>query len=136
MRILGLDIGDKRTGCAISDVEGKIAFGLDVIKMNEIEAALQKILLKYAPELIVCGIPLTMDGKIGYQAEKVLAFLKKLKKITTLPIVLWDERLSTKEAEKALEELKRDKKKKVIDKIASQLILQSFLDRRNTLQEV
>lgn len=126
-----MDVGDRRIGCAISDCNGKIAFGLDVIKTKEADKSLNEIFLKYSPEMIVCGMPLTMDGKIKKQAKKTLAFLQKLKKITTIPIALWDERLSTKEAERVLEGLSKDKRKRVIDKLASQLILQGFLDRRN-----
>lgn len=131
MRILGLDVGDKKIGCALSDPDGKIAFGLNTIKTKEVDKSLSEILSKYSVEMIVCGLPLTMNGKIEKQAEKVLAFLQKLKKITTLPIALWDERLSTKEAERVLEDLSLNKRRKVVDKLASQLILQGFLDRKN-----
>jgi len=131
MRILGLDVGEKRIGCAISDFDEKIAFGLSTIEIKNLKKSLKSVLLEYNPGMIVCGMPLTMDGKKGHQAKRVLGFIERLKKITSLPIVLWDERLSTKEAERVLGNSSRDKKRKVIDKLSSQLILQGFLNRRN-----
>ncbi len=149
-----MDVGDKRIGCTISDEDCSIALGLDTIKIQDVKKSLKEIFLKYNPEMIVCGIPLTMDGERGYQAKKVLGFVERLKKITNIPIVLWDERLSTKEAKRVLEGLEvedrrqktegrgqrreerektkknKDKRKKVVDKLASQLILQGFLDMR------
>ncbi|HAW49392.1 TPA: Holliday junction resolvase RuvX [bacterium] len=134
MRILGLDIGDIKIGVAISDEDGIISQGLCVIERKDMKKEFKKIIHKYKPEMIVCGMPTTMDGRRGYQAKKVLSFISELSLITDVPIETYNERLTTKEAEKILEEanIKQKKKKAFVDKISAQLILQGFLDRRKT----
>lgn len=129
MRIMGLDVGEKRIGVAVSDLLGYIAQGISVVKREDIEE-LKKIVGDYNIEKIVVGLPKNMDGSIGEQAKKVLAFMENLKKEINLPILTWDERLTTKEAEGVLlrADLSRAKRKKVIDKLAAVLILQSYLD--------
>jgi putative Holliday junction resolvase len=129
MRIMGLDAGEKRMGVAVSDPLGYIAQGISVVKRDDIEE-LKKIVSNYDIERIIVGLPKHMDGSIGEQGNKVLAFIEDLKKEIDLPILTWDERLTTKEAEGVLlkANLSRAKRKKVIDKLAAVLILQSYLD--------
>ncbi|MEW6103478.1 MAG: Holliday junction resolvase RuvX [bacterium] len=127
MRILCLDVGDKRIGCAISDESGKIALGLDVIKMEGAIESLKALLEKYNPSKIIFGLPLTMDGKSAHQAEKVLKFASRVSEITDIPTDFWDERLSTKAAEKILEGVKKEERDRVIDKLSAQIILQGYL---------
>ena len=128
-RILGLDVGEKRIGVAVSDLLGYIAQGISVVKRKDIEE-LKKIVSDYNIERIIVGLPKNMDGSIGEQAKKALAFIEDLKKEIDLPILTWDERLTTKEAEGVLlkADLSRAKRKKVIDKLAAALILQGYLD--------
>ena len=129
MRIMGLDVGEKRIGVAISDPLGYIAQGISIIKREDIEG-LKKIVSDYDIERIIVGLPKNMDGSIGGQGKKVLAFIEDLKREIALPILTWDERLTTKEAEGILlkADLSRAKRKRVIDKLAAALILQSYLD--------
>lgn len=137
MRILGVDYGDKRIGVAISDPLGIMAQGVAVIGKGESFEGdireLKRIIKKYeGVDEIVVGLPKTLAGKIGPQAEKALAFVEALKKEFKLNIVTWDERLTTVEAERTLIEagLSRQKRKKIIDKSAAAAILQSYLDRK------
>lgn len=137
MRILGIDYGDKRIGVAVSDPLGIIAQGVAVIGKNETFdqdiRELKRIIKKYSGvDEIVVGLPKTMAGEIGPQAEKVLTFVEALKKEFKLNIVTWDERLTTVEAERTLIEagLSRKKRKKIIDKSAAANILQNYLDRK------
>lgn len=129
MRIMGLDVGEKRIGVAVSDSLGYIAQGISVIKRENTEE-LKKIVSDYDIEKIVVGLPKNMDGSIGEQAKKALAFIEDLKREIDLPVLAWDERLTTKEAEGVLlkADLSRAKRKKVIDKLAAALILQGYLD--------
>ena len=137
MRILGIDYGDKRIGVAVSDPLGIIAQGVAVIGKSETFdqdiRELKRIIKKYSGvDEIVVGLPKTMAGEIGPQAEKVLTFVEALKKEFKLNIVTWDERLTTVEAERTLIEagLSRKKRKKIIDKSAAANILQNYLDRK------
>ncbi len=133
MRIMGLDAGEKRIGVAVSDPLGYIAQGISIIKRENIKE-LKKTVSDYNIEKIVVGLPKNMDGSIGEQGKKVLDFIEELKKEINLPILTWDERLTTKEAERVLlrADLSRAKRKKVIDKLAAVLILQSYLDSQRT----
>jgi putative Holliday junction resolvase len=135
MRVLGIDHGDKRIGVAISDPLGITAQGVAVIGKGETFESdireLKRIIKKYdGVDEIVVGLPKTMQGEVGPQAEKVLAFVEALKKEFKLNIVTWDERLTTVEVEKVLIQagLSREKRKKVIDKSAAACILQNYLD--------
>lgn len=133
MRIMGLDVGDKTIGVALSDPLGWTAQGLEVIRRENLEKDLNRlaqIIQEYEVEKILVGIPKNMNATIGPQAEKVLAFIEELKKQFTLPIQTWDERLSTVAAERMLiqADVSRSKRKKVIDKMAAAVILQGFLD--------
>ena len=134
MRIIGLDIGTKRIGVAISDEECIIARGLNSIERDgkEIEK-IKEIIKKYNVEKIVYGLPLRMDGSISSQTEVAVSFISKLKEEISIPLLPWDERLSTKQAETILIEadISRKKRKKLIDKLSAQIILQNYLDAKN-----
>lgn len=136
MRIMGLDVGEKRIGVAVSDPLGYTAQGISTVKREDIEE-LKKIVSDYDIGEIVVGLPKNMDGSIGDQGKKVLDFVEKLKQEIDLPMITWDERLTTKEAEGVLlkADLSRAKRKKVIDKLAAVLILQSYLDSHRTMRK-
>jgi len=134
MRILGLDVGDKTIGVAISDELGWTAQALEVIQRkgwNQDIMRIKEILNEYQVDEIIVGLPKDMRGKEGAQAKKVREFLEKLQTKVDLPIMTWDERFTTVSAERTLLEgdLSRAKRKKVIDKVAAQVILQGYLDR-------
>jgi putative Holliday junction resolvase len=133
MRIGGLDVGDRRIGVAISDEKGWTAQGLQVLTRTTLDAdlaALGACFSPYTPSTIVIGFPKNMNGTIGPQAEKVLDFARRVEGALGIPIVMWDERLSTVGAERVLLEadLSRAKRRKVIDKVAAVFILQGYLD--------
>jgi len=133
MRVLGLDVGDVLMGVAISDPSKIIAQGLDSIKRKNTKEdveAIQHLLENYEVEKIVVGLPKRLSGEIGIQAQKVLDFVELLKKEIEVPIVMWDERLTTVAANRALigANMRRSKRKKVVDKVAATLILQGYLD--------
>lgn len=136
MRILGLDYGTKTTGVAVSDPTGMIAQGIEIIRRTDelnIKPTLNRILelcVEYKVEKIVLGMPKNMNNTIGERGEKTQAFKQKLENKTKLPVILWDERLSTVAAENILLEadLSRQKRKQVIDKMAAIIILQNYLD--------
>jgi putative Holliday junction resolvase len=134
MRIMGLDIGSCTIGIAISDELRITAQGLKTIRRKLMEEDLKEITMvidQYKIEKIVVGLPKNMDGTLGKQAEMVFQWIKASKEKIHLPIVTWDERLSTVGASKILLEadLSRKKRKKVIDKLAAVLILQGYLDK-------
>jgi putative Holliday junction resolvase len=134
MRIMGLDMGSCTIGIAISDELGMTAQGLKTIRRKLMEEDLKEITMvidQYKIEKIVVGLPKNMDGTLGKQAEMVFQWIKASKEKIRLPIVTWDERLSTVGASKILLEadLSRKKRKKVIDKLAAVLILQGYLDQ-------
>ncbi|AAM24474.1 MULTISPECIES: Holliday junction resolvase RuvX [Caldanaerobacter] len=134
MRVLGLDVGDKTIGVAISDVSSTIAQGITTIRRKsfvEDVKAIEEIVKKYSVEKVVVGLPKNMNGSIGPQGEKVIKFGEKLREVLRIPVVFWDERLTTLQAERFLIEgvdMSRGKRKKVIDKLAATIILQSYLD--------
>ncbi|MDD5424302.1 MAG: Holliday junction resolvase RuvX [Candidatus Omnitrophica bacterium] len=134
MRVLGLDFGEKRIGVAVSDPLGIIAQGVTVIERKNIEEdlkAINAIISEYGAESIVVGMPINMDGTKGKSADKVAEFVELLKASAGIPVATYDERLSTKESEKFLisSDVSRRKRKNVIDKVAAQLILESYLER-------
>ena len=134
MRIMGLDVGDVKIGVAISDELGWTAQGITVVKRNEkipVYQRLEKLIKDYHVREIVIGLPKNMNGTTGEQAEKVMLFAQELEETFNLPIAFWDERLSTVAATKVLieGEVSLAKRKKVVDKMAAVLILQSYLDR-------
>jgi putative Holliday junction resolvase len=134
MRIMGLDIGSRTIGVAISDELGMTAQGLKTINRRSMEEDLKEISLiiaQFKIDKIVVGLPKNMDGTIGKQAEVIFQWIKAAKEKIYLPMVTWDERLSTVEASKILLEadLSRKKRKGVIDKLAAVLILQGYLNQ-------
>ena len=136
-RIMGLDIGDKTIGVAVSDLMGLTAHGITTIKRvgkkKDIEA-IKQIIAEKQVNKIVSGLPKNMNGTVGPQGEKVQKFCELLKEETNLPIEFWDERLSTVAAERSLIEgnVRRENRKKVIDMLAAVIILQGYLDlKRN-----
>lgn len=133
MRILGLDVGEKTIGVAISDPLGWTAQGITTIirkgKKQDIEE-ISKICKEYGVESLVVGLPKNMNGTVGPQGEKMIGFCDFLSENLNLPIKLWDERLTTVAAHRAMLEadLSRSKRKKIVDKIAATYILQGYLD--------
>jgi putative Holliday junction resolvase len=136
MRILGIDYGQKRIGVAISDELGVVATPVDTLEENGVHAAvaaIAKIVTERGVGKIVVGLPRNMDGSLGPKAQETQAFVEKLEARVTVPIQLWDERLTTKAAERALIEadVSRKKRREVVDKLAAQMILQSYLDSQS-----
>lgn len=134
MRIMGLDVGSKTIGVAMSDPFGWTAQGLEVIRRRSIEkdlSRLAEIIEQYEVQQAVVGLPKNMNGSIGPQAETVLEFVQIFQDRFLLPVDMWDERLTTVAARKMLIEadVSRAKRKQVIDKIAAVMILQGFLDK-------
>ncbi|MBN9646395.1 MAG: Holliday junction resolvase RuvX [Terrisporobacter othiniensis] len=138
-RIMGLDIGDKTIGVAVSDLMGLTAQGVTTIKRvgkkKDIEE-IKKIISEKQVNKIVSGLPKNMNGTVGPQGEKVQKFCELIKKETNLPIEFWDERLSTVAAERSLIEgnVRRENRKKVIDMLAAVIILQGYLDLQRNFQ--
>lgn len=132
-RILGLDIGDKRIGIAVSDELGITAQGLETLHRTALEkdiAKLLEIINKWSIQRIVVGLPRNMNGTYGPQAEKVKDFVEKILGEGVPEIIYWDERLTTAAAERVLLEgnISRNKRKNSIDKLAAVMILQGYLD--------
>ncbi|MBN9449062.1 MAG: Holliday junction resolvase RuvX [Bosea sp.] len=133
-RLLGLDLGTKTIGLALSDVERRIASPLKTIqrvKFGHDAAALLKIAEKHAVAGLVIGLPLNMDGSEGPRAQSTRAFIRNLAPLTALPIVFWDERLSTLAVTRTLldADASRARRAAVVDKMAAAYILQGALDR-------
>lgn len=133
-RLMGLDVGDKTIGVAVSDLLMITAQGVTTIKRtsmkNDVEE-LKKLINEYDVTKIIAGLPKMLDGTVGIQGEKVLAFLEKLKKYIDLPIELEDERFTTTISERMLidADVKRKKRKEVIDKLAAVHILSGYMQR-------
>ena len=135
MRILGLDVGDRRIGVAVSDELALFAQGLFVLERRSLAAdtaALREVMSEYDVTRIVVGMPRNMNGSYGPQADKTTAFIDRLGQACNLPCIAWDERLTTQQAERVLiaANQRRSKRKAVRDKLAAQLILQSYLDHQ------
>lgn len=134
MRYIGLDLGTKTLGIAISDITGTIATSYKIIRhdndFNYLIKELKNIIEEKQIQTIVLGLPKNMNNTIGERAQMVLEF-KNMLEIFNLPIILEDERLTTRVAENILinANVSRKKRKKVIDKMAANVILQSYLDR-------
>jgi putative holliday junction resolvase len=133
MRILGLDVGERTIGIAISDPLGYTAQGLSTIRRKNLKIdieELKKICDEYSVESILMGFPKNMNGTIGPSGEKAIELSKILEEELHMPVRLWDERLTTVAAHKAMLEadLSRAKRKKIVDKIAAMYILQGYLD--------
>lgn len=133
MRILGLDVGQKTIGVAVSDPLGFTAQGLTTIRRTNKEKDIQEIRKfcdEYDAKVIVIGLPKNMNGTIGPSGEIIMAFGKIIEEELNVEIKFWDERLTTVAAHKAMLEadLSRNKRKKIVDKVASTYILQGYLD--------
>jgi putative holliday junction resolvase len=134
-RILGLDVGDKTIGVAVSDELGLTAQGVTVRQRASFTADmafLRELGARYEVALIVVGLPKNMDGSLGSQAQKTLAFIGHVRRAAAVPVIAWDERLTTQAAERALLETNtpRYRRKAVRDRLAAQFILQSYLEWR------
>jgi putative Holliday junction resolvase len=133
-RTMGLDVGDKTIGVAVSDLFGWTAQGVETIRRIGIKKDLQRLeelIKEHEVNKIVVGLPKNMNGTIGPQGEKVLEFNERLgKRFNNIEIVQWDERLTTVAAERSLIEadVSRKKRKEVIDKMAAVYILQGYLN--------
>jgi putative Holliday junction resolvase len=132
-RVLGLDVGARRIGVAISDPLGITAQGLDTLHRKNKKYDLQhlnRVIREYDVKEIVVGLPLRMSGAEGIQAEKIHAFAEDLRKHFELPVHLWDERLTSAEANRLLREtdLSIEKRGKAVDRMAAILILQGWME--------
>mgnify|MGYP002422636040 CR=1 FL=1 len=138
MRIMGLDLGSKTVGVAISDPLLITAQGIEIIrrkeenKLRQTLARIEALIEEYGVNTIVLGLPKNMNDTLGERAQLSLEFKEKLERRTGLPVVMWDERLTTVAADKAMMEagIRREKRKDYVDKIAACLILQGYLDKR------
>ncbi|MCM1084056.1 MAG: Holliday junction resolvase RuvX [Clostridium sp.] len=139
MRTIGLDYGTKTVGVALSDEQGIIASPHTTIvrerttKLRQTYAQLEQIISEYNVGLIVLGYPKNMNNTEGERAQSTKAFKEALERRTGLPVILFDERLTTVEADRILEEtgVARSARKQHIDKMAAAIILQNYLDREN-----
>ena len=137
MRYLGLDLGSKTLGIALSDKTGFIASSYKIIRHDEeydkLIDEVKSLVDELKIEAIVLGFPKNMDGSIGFKGNLSLEFKEKLEKVLDVPVYLQDERLSTKSATDVLIQgnMSRKKRKGVIDAVAATIILQSYLDRRD-----
>ena len=137
MRVLGLDFGSKTCGVAISDPFGWTAQGVETIvrkeenKLRRTLARIDELVKEYGVETIVLGLPLNMDDTMSPRAEATLLFKEQVERRSGVPVVLWDERLTTVAAEDVLIEsgVRREDRKKYVDKVAATLILQGYLDK-------
>ena len=133
MRIMGLDLGEKRIGIAFSDPMGWTAQGHSILQRKGLKkdlSYLQELCQEFQVEKIVLGLPLNMNGTMGPRALETQEFARALQEALKIPVDFWDERLSSKSAERVLLEadLSRKRRKELIDKIAAVHILQAYLD--------
>lgn len=136
MKILGIDMGEKRIGLSLSDPLGITAQGLKTIQINdskEVYNKLMEIIIEKKVDKLVFGLPKNMNGTLGPQAQKVQEVARKIETISQLPVDFEDERLSTVSAEQVLllADQSRAKRKKAIDRLSAVIILQSYLDRKS-----
>jgi len=132
-RVMGLDVGDRTVGIALSDPLGVTAQGLPTLERTALQRDLdhlEAVCREHEVERIVVGLPLNMDGSEGPRAALTRAFARELERRTGLPLELWDERLSTAQAERILlaADVSRRKRREVIDRLAAQVILQSWME--------
>lgn len=139
MRIMGLDFGAKTVGVAISDPLLVTAQGIEIIrrkdrnKLRQTLARIEELILAYQVEEIVLGFPKNMNDTLGERVELTNEFKEKLERRTGLPVHMWDERLTTVAADKAMMEagIRRENRREYVDKIAAVFILQGYLDLRS-----
>ncbi len=143
MRIMGLDFGSKTVGVAVSDELHVTAQGVETIqrkspgKLRQTLARLEELIVEYQAEKIVLGFPKNMNDTEGERCRKTLEFKEMLERRSGLPVILWDERLTTVAAERALMEsgVRREARKSYVDKVAAVLILQGYLDAQAFQEE-
>ena len=143
IRIMGLDFGSKTVGVAVSDPLGITAQGVEIIrresenKLRRTLARIEVLISEYQVTSIVLGFPKNMNNTIGERAEKSLAFKEMLERRTGLPVTMWDERLTTVEANRTLMEsgVRREKRKDYVDKLAAVYILQGYLDSLKRMED-
>jgi putative Holliday junction resolvase len=139
VRILALDVGRKRIGVAVSDPLGFTAQGLMVLERRDWDQdidRLLKIARPYQVQEVLVGLPRHLNGRLGEQAEEIMALAQALGEALQAKVVTWDERLSTVEAERLLIEadMSRRRRRRVVDQVAATLILQAYLDSRQQRQ--
>lgn len=135
-RLLGLDFGSKTVGVAVSDPTGLIASGVEIIrrdredKLRQTLARIEALIVELGVQRIVLGLPMNMNNTSGDRVEKTMAFKEMLERRTGLPVELFDERLTTVEADEIMSEVgvKGIDRKKYVDKIAAMIILQDYMD--------
>ena len=140
MRIMGLDYGSKTVGVAVSDPLGITAQGIETItreeenKLRKTLRRIEELAVQYEVDRIVLGLPKNMNNSVGERVERCQEFKDMIERRTSLPVIFWDERLTTVAAERILIEsgVRRENRKEVIDQVAAMLILQGYLD---SLQE-
>jgi putative holliday junction resolvase len=137
MRILGLDVGDKKIGVSLSDPTLAIAQGLKLYRRASLAEDLKefkRIVTEHEVDEIVIGLPRDLSGKIGTRAQSVMDLADKIRESIDIPVNLWDERFSTNEAHRIFDmaEVRHKKRKPYLDIMASQIILQGYLDARST----
>ncbi|WP_129731168.1 Holliday junction resolvase RuvX [Ectobacillus funiculus] len=137
MRILGLDVGTKTVGVALSDEMGWTAQGIETVRINEERnkfgfERIQELVKQYNVDTIVVGLPKNMNGTIGPRGEACQQYAEQLRELFGIEVIMWDERLSTMAAERLLisADVSRKKRKQVIDKMAAVVILQGYLDSK------
>ena len=137
MRVIGIDLGSKRIGIALSDSDLTVATPLDVVErsgnVENDHIAILKITDEWEVKRIIVGLPISLDGTLGPSAQSVMDEIKMLRGVTDIPIETHDERFTTVTAEQILlrQNVKSDKKKRVIDKVAAAIILQGWIDSFN-----
>lgn len=137
MRSMSLDVGTKTIGIAVSDLTGLIASGVETIRRTSIERDYQRLaelIKEHEVDTLVVGYPKNMNGSIGERAQACVAMAEELKeRFAPIKVVLWDERLSTVAAERVLidADMRRNKRKKIIDTMAAVVILQNYLDSKH-----
>ena len=142
MRWMGLDFGSKTVGVAVSDPLGLTAKPVEIVrrksenKLRQTLARIEELIREYRVTELVLGFPKNMNNTLGERAAKSLEFKEMLERRTGLPVVMWDERLTTVEANRAMIEgkVRREERGRYVDAIAAVLILQGYLDRRGNLK--
>lgn len=139
MRIVGLDFGSKTVGVAVSDPLGITARPVEIVrrksenKLRQTLARIEELAKEYEAEMFVLGLPKNMNNTLGERAERTLEFKEMLERRTGLPVVMWDERLTTVAANRAMMEggVRRENRGQYVDALAASLILQGYLDSRS-----
>lgn len=143
MRIMGLDYGSRTVGVALSDELLLTAQAKEIIrrkdenKLRKTLARIEELIQEFGVELIVLGLPLHMDQSESVRSGLSIEFKEKLERRTSLPVIMWDERLTTVEADAIMDEvgIKKADRKEYVDMIAAQIILQDYLDNRETIED-